>query len=89
MPKKTPDILKKILDYKIEYIDYKKRKVSLEELKHRSDDSPQRRGFTNSLIKTIANGNPGVIAEIKKASPSKARHGSKHVQHVLFCADST
>ena len=71
MPKKTPDILKKILDYKIEYIDYKKRKVSLEELKHRSDDSPQRRGFTNSLIKTIANGNPGVIAEIKKASPSR------------------
>ena len=51
MQKKTPDILKKILDYKIEYIDYKKREISLEELKHRSDDSPQRRGFTNSLIK--------------------------------------
>ena len=71
MQKKTPDILKKILEYKIEYIDDKKREISLEELKHRSDDSPQRRGFTNSLIKTIANGNPGVIAEIKKASPSK------------------
>ena len=71
MQKKTPDILKKILDYKIEYIDDKKSEISLEELKHRSDDSPQRRGFTNSLIKTIANGNPGVIAEIKKASPSK------------------
>ena len=53
MQKKTPDILEKILDYKIEYIDDKKRKISLEELKHRSDDSPQRRGFTNSLIKTL------------------------------------
>ncbi len=71
MPKETPDILKKILDYKIEYVRGKKSKVSLEEIKLRSDDCPERRGFTNSLIETISSGNPGVIAEIKKASPSK------------------
>ena len=71
MPKETPDILKKILDYKIEYIKDRKSKVSLKELKIRSDDCPQRRGFTSSLMETIASGNPGVIAEIKKASPSK------------------
>jgi len=71
MTKETPDILKKILDYKIEYIKDKKSEVSLKELKIRSDDCPKRRGFTNSLMETIASGNPGVIAEIKKASPSK------------------
>ena len=71
MPKETPDILKKILDYKIEYIKDRKSKVSLKELKIRSDNCPKRRGFTNNLMETIASGNPGVIAEIKKASPSK------------------
>ena len=71
MQKKTPDILKRILDYKIEYIEHSKRKISLNELKHLADDCPPRRGFTNNLIETISNGNPAVIAEIKKASPSK------------------
>ncbi|MEC7875354.1 MAG: indole-3-glycerol-phosphate synthase TrpC, partial [Pseudomonadota bacterium] len=71
MARETPDILKKILDYKIEYIERTKRKISLEELKRRSDDCPPQRGFTNSLIKTISNDKPAVIAEIKKASPSK------------------
>ena len=71
MTKDKPDILKKILDYKIEYIEHTKRKISPEELKHRSDDCPPQRGFTNSLIETISNDKPAVIAEIKKASPSK------------------
>ena len=71
MARETPDILKKILDYKIEYIERTKRKISLEELKRRSDDCPPQRGFTNSLIETISNDKPAVIAEIKKASPSK------------------
>ena len=35
----TPDILKNILDYKKEYVDHVKRNASLQDLKHRSNDS--------------------------------------------------
>ncbi len=71
MQDNTPDILKNILAYKTEYVDHVKNKASLDELKHRADDSEARRGFTSSLLKTIEAGRPGIIAEIKKASPSK------------------
>ena len=71
MTRDKPDILKKILDYKIEYIEHTKRKISLKELKHRSEDCPPTRGFTNNLISSINNNSPGIIAEIKKASPSQ------------------
>jgi indole-3-glycerol phosphate synthase len=71
MQENTPDILKSILTYKTEYVDYVKNKTSLDELKHRADDSEARRDFTSNLLRTIEAGKPGVIAEIKKASPSK------------------
>ena len=67
----TPDILKSILTYKSEYIEHVKRKTSLDDLKARADDSADRRGFTSRLLDTIETGKPAVIAEIKKASPSK------------------
>ena len=34
-------------------------------------DAPPVRGFASALQATIANGDPAVIAEVKKASPSK------------------
>jgi indole-3-glycerol phosphate synthase len=71
MQEDTPDILKSILSYKTEYVDFLKNKTSLDELKHRTDDSAPARGFTSNILKTIEAGKPGVIAEIKKASPSK------------------
>lgn len=71
MQEDTPDILKSILAYKTEYVDHVKNKTSLDELKHRADDSAPGRGFTSSLLGTIEAGKPAVIAEIKKASPSK------------------
>ena len=71
MQQQTPDILKTILNYKAEYIGHVKRKTSLEDLKHRADDSVHTRGFTNKLLNAVEEGNPGIIAEIKKASPSK------------------
>ena len=62
----------------------KKSKISLNELKLRSNDCPQRRGFTNSLIETISSGNPGVIAEIKKDKKEvKGDNGSRYLYKYL------
>lgn len=67
----TPDILKDILNYKAEYIEHIKRTAPLKDQQHRAEDCEPVRGFTNNLLKTISDGKPGVIAEIKKASPSR------------------
>lgn len=67
----TPDILKDILNYKSEYVEHIKRTASLQDQKHRAADCEATRGFTNNLLRTISEGKPGVIAEIKKASPSR------------------
>ena len=53
MSKETPNILKKILDYKKEYIENVKRDLPLKELKSMALDCPPARGFTNSILKTI------------------------------------
>ena len=71
MAQDTPDILKKILARKSEEISEHKPKMSEQELKNRADDCPPTRGFTMVIEKTIDEGRAAVIAEIKKASPSK------------------
>ncbi|MAJ90841.1 MAG: indole-3-glycerol-phosphate synthase [Legionellales bacterium] len=71
MAKKTPDILKKILEYKKEYISSSKSNIALDDLVSRAVDCPPTKGFTNNLLKTIDDDRPAIIAEIKKASPSK------------------
>jgi indole-3-glycerol phosphate synthase len=67
----TPTILKNILEHKQLEIDVNSRKVTLAELRDRSRDKPECRGFVRSLQTRMAAGDAGVIAEIKKASPSK------------------
>ena len=67
----TPDILKKILDRKVEEIIFRSKQISLSQLKDGVYDAPPVRGFVNAIEARIANLRPAVIAEIKKASPSK------------------
>ena len=71
MENKTPDILKKILHRKNEEIAERSVKVSVSDLREIIVDASPARGFIKSIENKIANGEAGVIAEIKKASPSK------------------
>jgi indole-3-glycerol phosphate synthase len=67
----TPDILKRILARKIEEIDERNRAVDLRKLSRRVEDADSPRGFLAGLYRKIAAGLPAVIAEMKKASPSR------------------
>lgn len=71
MPKDTPDILKKILSRKLEEITDACEKTSLRQLSQLAADASAVRGFVQALHKRIDAGDPAIIAEIKKASPSK------------------
>ena len=66
-----PDILKKILARKAQEVAERKKKLSEADLKTRARESLPVRGFELAIQKTISSGRPAVIAEIKKASPSK------------------
>jgi indole-3-glycerol phosphate synthase len=68
----SADILERILRRKAEEVAERSARVGLAELKAMladSDDQP--RGFARSLQQRVAHGEAAVIAEIKKASPSK------------------
>jgi indole-3-glycerol phosphate synthase len=67
----TPDILKKIIARKYEEIAERSSKVSIEDLKQRIETASPPRGFVDAIRTKLANGQAAVIAEIKKASPSK------------------
>lgn len=67
----TPDILKKIVRRKLEEIAARVDVCSLESLKEQLCHSSEPRGFADAIAGKIDAGQAGVIAEIKKASPSK------------------
>ncbi len=67
----TPDILKKIVARKSEEIAERLQNTSLDQLQDALPNTSSCRGFVNAIANKISAGKPGVIAEIKKASPSK------------------
>jgi indole-3-glycerol phosphate synthase len=71
IPPDTPDILRKIIARKHEEIQQRSKKTSLSELIEQQRAASPARGFIKSLEAKINVGEAAVIAEIKKASPSK------------------
>ncbi len=67
----TPDILLEILDRKQQEIAERSARSSLAEQRAMAADAEPVRGFVSSMRRRIEAGDPAVIAEIKRASPSK------------------
>ena len=65
------DILNTILARKAEEIAERSARVPLAEVVARAADASPVRGFADALQAAVARGEPAVIAEVKKASPSK------------------
>ena len=65
------DILQRILERKVEEITERSARVPLAELAAQVADLPPTRGFTAALEAKIEAGLPAVIAEVKRASPSR------------------
>ncbi len=65
------DTLKKILKAKAEEVSARAHRKSLVELKSASASAPPTRGFVAAINQHLQARRPAVIAEIKKASPSK------------------
>lgn len=70
-PTGRADILQRIVDRKHEEIAERSARVSLAELRERAAAASPVRGFIAALDAKRAAGLPGVISEVKKASPSK------------------
>ena len=67
----TPTVLRRICDRKLEEIQERKTTRSVEALKDEALAQSASRGFIDSLRMRVSAGEPAVIAEVKKASPSK------------------
>ena len=67
----TPGILKKILERKIEEIGERKSMTPIESLREQASSASECRGFHRAVRDRLEQSQPAVIAEIKKASPSR------------------
>lgn len=67
----TPDILTKILARKVEEIAERKLRMSVDKLREMAAEIENPRGFATALQRKAQAKQPAIIAEIKKASPSK------------------
>ncbi len=67
----TPDILNRILQRKREEIVERQALVSLDDIMEDAQNAAEVRPFFAHVSQAIESGKPAVIAEIKKASPSK------------------
>jgi len=71
VPTGVPDILKKILARKHEEIETRRRSTALATLIERASAADEPRGFVSAVVNRLAAGESAVIAEIKRASPSR------------------
>ena len=87
-------ILEQIVSHKKAEVARAKNKASFSALESRLGDLPPLRGFCDALRVKIQNREPAIIAEIKKASPSKgliredfdpARHAVQYAQNGASC----
>ncbi|PWG61265.1 indole-3-glycerol phosphate synthase TrpC [Sediminicurvatus halobius] len=67
----TPDILRRILQRKAEIVAERSEQIGLRAFSTRVEQAPPVRGFRAALEARIGAGDAAVIAEVKKASPSK------------------
>jgi indole-3-glycerol phosphate synthase len=70
-PAALPDVLERILARKRQEVAERRRIVPSEELAAATASAPPPRGFAAAVRRRIEVGQPAVIAEIKRASPSK------------------
>ncbi|WP_289282994.1 MULTISPECIES: indole-3-glycerol phosphate synthase TrpC [unclassified Methylophaga] len=71
MSENTPDILLNILQRKQQEVAERSAKIPLAIMQQLAEQANPVRGFVESISKKMLNNEPAVIAEIKKASPSK------------------
>lgn len=88
------DILKKIWATKYEEVAAASKLIPLQQIRAQAEANPDLRDFTAALRHKNALGHPGIIAEIKKASPSKgviradfqpAAHAADYAAHGAAC----
>jgi indole-3-glycerol phosphate synthase len=88
------DVLTRILAAKRREVDESSSRIPREEIERRARAASPPRGFEKALRARIAAGNPAVIAEIKRASPSKgliradfdpARIAASYEKHGAAC----
>ena len=65
------DVLDKIMTHKAQQVAFDKRQAPIADVIAKAGDQPEARGFINALNRSLHAGNSAVIAEVKKASPSK------------------
>lgn len=71
MNPERPDILNRILARKQQEISARQQTMSLDSLQQQGQEASAPRGFVAALKRRVEQGESAVIAEIKKASPSK------------------
>jgi len=80
------DVLTEICDRKRLHVAERKAAMPLAQLEKRLSNAPAPRGFADALARKIGGGNYGLIAEIKKASPSKGLIRADFDPPALACA---
>lgn len=71
MTSDAPDILRRIIARKSEEVRSRAQRLPLQQLSQRVEAAPATRDFAGALRRRIQAGCPAIVAEIKKASPSK------------------